>query len=111
MEVLYQLGEASVHDVVSRMEDDLSYDTVRVTLSILMKKGVLDRRRDGKRHIYRPVISHDRASRQAVRNLLKTFFNGSPSRAMLAMLDVSSEDLTEEELAEIEELIEREKRS
>ena len=111
MDIVYKLGEASVSDVQDRIEDDPGYDSIRVTLGILAKKGHLIHRRDGRRYIYSPTVSRQRASRSAARNLIETFFGGSPSEAILTMLDVSSAKLTERELEEIAALIEREKKS
>jgi predicted transcriptional regulator len=111
MDIVYKLGETSVSDVQERIEDDPGYDSIRVTLSILAKKGHLTHRRDGRRYIYSPTVSRKRASRSAARSLIETFFGGSPSEAILTMLDVSSAKLSEKELDEIAALIEREKES
>jgi predicted transcriptional regulator len=111
MDILYRLGDAGAHEVTEHMAEEVSYDTVRVTLSILEKKGYLTHQQEGRRYIYRPIMNREKASRQAVDNLLKTFFSGSPSRAILAMLDISGDRLTAMELDEIARLIEREKSS
>jgi predicted transcriptional regulator len=101
MDIVYQLSEASVHDVAERMSDDPGYDSVRVLLGILAKKGHLTRRRDGRRYLYSPTLSHAKATRSAVQNLLHTFFQGSPSKAILTMLDMSSRRLSQRELDDI----------
>ena len=111
MDIVYQLGEASVSDVVDRMEDGPSYDTVRVTLGILARKGHLRYRKEKRRHIFSPTVRREEASRSAVRSLLRTFFEGSPSKAILAMLDSSSARLSKAELDEIEKWIQKEKQS
>jgi hypothetical protein len=46
-----------------------------------------------------------------MRNLLRTFFAGSASKAVLAMLDMSSSKLSKKELDRIAEWVEKEKRS
>jgi predicted transcriptional regulator len=98
MNIVYKLGEASVADVAGRMPDSPGYDSVRVTLGILTRKGHLKRHKQGRRHIYAPVVPRERASRTAVGSLLETFFAGSPSRAILTMLDESSARLSKQEL-------------
>jgi predicted transcriptional regulator len=110
MEVVYELGEASVHDVAGRIHDDPGYDSVRVTLGIMTRKGHLHRRKEGRRHIYSPTVPHARATRSALRSLLRTFFGGSPSKAILTMLDISSERLSREELDTISKILEKEKK-
>ena len=92
------------------MEDSPGYDSVRITLGILAKKGHLKHRKDGRRYIYAPTVPLDKASRSAARNLLRTFFSGSPSKAILTMLDVSSSRLTKKELDEIAAWLDEEKK-
>lgn len=111
MDVIYQLGQAAAPDVCRQMIDDPGYDSVRVTLGILEKKGHVKHKKDGKRNIYYPTVPQEHATRNAVRNLTKTFFKGSPSRAIVSMLDMSSTRLTEEDLDEIAEWIENERKS
>lgn len=111
MDIVYELGEAAVSDVVSRMKDEPSYNSVRVTLGILAKKGHLEHHADGRRYIYSPTLPREKAGQSAVSNLVKTFFEGSPSRAILTMLDMSSGRLTEEELDEIAKMVDKGKRS
>lgn len=111
MDVIYQLGQAAAPDVCRQMTDDPGYDSVRVTLGILEKKGHVKHKKDGKRNIYYPTVAREHATRNAVRNLTKTFFKGSPSRAIVSMLDMSSARLTEEDLDEIAGWIENERKS
>ncbi|MGD2216997.1 MAG: BlaI/MecI/CopY family transcriptional regulator [Gemmatimonadales bacterium] len=109
MEILYRLGEASAADVVGRMDPDPGYDSVRVTLGILEKKGHVKHRQEGRRYIYTPTVPHEMASRSAIRNVLHTFFRGSSSRAILALLGMSR--LSREELDVIAKWIEEERKS
>lgn len=110
MNVLYKLGEASVSEVVDRIPDEPGYDTIRVTLGILTRKGFLKRRKQDRRYIYKPIVPREKASRTAVSNLLETFFAGSPSKAVLAMLDESSAKISKKELDEIAAWVERERK-
>ncbi len=109
MDIVYRLGEAGANDVASKMRDDPGYDSVRVTLGILEKKGHLKHRQDGRRYVYIPTVPHKKATQSAFRNLLQTFFRGSPSKAVLSLLDMSSRRLSRRELDEIAEWIEKER--
>ena len=111
MDVLYRLEEAGAAEVSRQMVDDPGYDSVRVTLGILEKKGHVKHKKDGKRNVYFPTVSAERATKNAVRNLQKTFFRGSPSKAILSMLDISSAKLTDAELDEIAKWIEQERKT
>ena len=111
MDIVYRLGEAGAAEVSSKMRDEPGYDTVRVTLGILEKKGHLKHRQDGRRYVFSPTVPHRKATRSAWRNLIHTFFRGSPSKAILSLLDMSSTRLSQEELDEIAEWIEKERKS
>lgn len=105
MEILYRLGEGSVADVVGLMPSASSYDAVRLTLGVLAEKGHVRHRREGRRYIYRPTVPVAAASRSALQRVTRTYFRGSPHKAVLAMLDVSARRMSEEELDEIAERI------
>ena len=106
MNVVYRLGEVGVSDVVEALGEPEAYDSVRVTLGILERKGHLRVRQEGNRNLYEPTVPAARARRSALGSLVDTFFEGSPSRAILALLDSSSQELSEAELEEIAALIE-----
>lgn len=111
MDVLYRLRDASVAEVLDHMPEPTTYDAVRLTLVSLAEKGHITHRRDGRKYIYTPSVPHRAASRSAVKRLLRTYFDESPSKAILALLDVSSGGLDDEELEEIERLVREAKES
>ena len=110
MDVVYQLGRASVGDVLERVPDPPSYSSVRAMMGKLEEKGVLGHEQDGPRYVYFPLHSPSEATRSALRRVLGTFFDGSPSKAVAAVLDASDRELSDEELDELAELIENARR-
>lgn len=107
LEIVFRLEEASVGDVLNEMADPPAYDSVRTMLRVLERKGFLQHRQEGTRYIYRPKQSRASASRSALSHLMRTFFENSVADTMAAALDLKSDDLTEEELARLEALIEK----
>ncbi len=105
MDIIYGLGEASVGDVHQRLPDAPSYSAVRTMIRLLESKGLLQHRQEGIKYIYRPTQSKQAASKRAIKHLIKTFFSGSPSDAVAALLE--SEPLTDHDLAQIEALIQQ----
>lgn len=105
MDVLYLLGEGAAAEVARRLPDRPATGTVRVTLSILEKKGAVKHRQDGARYIYAPVVPLAKARRSAASHLLSTFFQGSPSAAIVTLLDVARGRLSPDDVREIEALI------
>ena len=110
MDAVFRLGEASVGEVLDEIPDPPSYSTIRKMLSLLEEKGLLKHREDGTRYIYRPTRSRQSASRNAVKHLLSTFFSGSATEAVNAILDVSCKDLGEDDFLRLRELIENARR-
>lgn len=107
MDVVYRLEAAAVSDVVDGMPDPPSYSAVRALMNVLVDKGELRRRRDGVRFLYVPTRRRSTAARSALQRTVKTFFGGSPEKAVAALLDMSSLELTEEELRELMDKIEQ----
>ena len=110
MDVLYRLGEAGAAEVVDHLPDRPPYNSVRVTLGILERKGVVRHRRDGSRYVYTPTAPAEAVRESALRHLVRTFFRGSPSKAVLTLLDSPSTRLSEEELNELAAWVEAAKR-
>jgi predicted transcriptional regulator len=107
LDVIFRQGEASVGDVLEQLPDPPAYDSVRTMIRLLERKGFVRHRREGTKYIYRPTDSHESASRSALSHLMKTFFQGSAAETVAAIFNVSSNDLTENELKRLEELIEQ----
>lgn len=106
IDAVYALEEATVREVVGHLGEPDAYDSIRVILGNLEKKGFLTHEREGRRYVYAPAIPREKARRPAMEHLLETFFAGSSTRAILAFLEVSKDELTREELDRIAEWIE-----
>jgi BlaI family penicillinase repressor len=105
MDVIYARGQATAAEVVAALPDPPSYSAVRALLRILEQKGHLRHQEDGPRYVFVPTVSRDRARKSALRNLVRTFFDGSPAQAAAALIDQA--DLTEDDAARLAEMIER----
>ena len=104
MEIIWTKGSAAVTDVVEGMTDSqVAYNTVLTTLRILERKGYVRHTKEGRAFVYHPVVERGEASRKAVRNLLKRFFQDSPELLILNVLE--DEQLDESELNRLKRLI------
>jgi predicted transcriptional regulator len=110
MDSLYGRGEATVSEVLEDLPDAPSYSAVRAMLRKLEEKGHLTHDARGARYVYRPTVPREAAQETALRRLVRTFFDGSPSKVVAALLDASSAQLTDDELDELSELIEQARR-
>ena len=79
MEVLWRLGEGSVQDVTTALAatGPVAYTTALTMLRILNGKNYVEYRKEGKAHVYVPLVSRDMARSGALRQLLLRFFDGS----------------------------------
>jgi predicted transcriptional regulator len=84
MEVMWAADEASVRDVVEKLDRKLAYTTVMTTLDRLFKKGFLDRQKSERAFLYTPRVSHQDWERQRAGDLVAGLLAGSqPSRELL----------------------------
>jgi predicted transcriptional regulator len=107
MEILHRLGRAAAAEVRAAMPDPPSYSAVRATLRILEEKGAAGHEESGGAYVYFPAETKEKARRTALRNLVETFFGGSPGRAAAALLGHAHHKLTGEDLDRLAALIEK----
>jgi predicted transcriptional regulator len=110
MDVVYRLGKATAADVLAGMPDPPGYSSVRTLLRLLETKGQLRHEAEGPRYVYLPTVSRDRARRSALRNVVRTFFDGSTEDAVAALLDLHDARRGPVELERIRALIDRARR-
>lgn len=73
MDILWTMGESSVHDVVARLDRPLAYTTVMTTLDRLYKKGLLDRRKVERAFLYAPRFTRPEWERKRAGDFLSEF--------------------------------------
>jgi BlaI family transcriptional regulator, penicillinase repressor len=105
MEAVYRLGSATVSEVMAEMPEPPSYSAVRAMLGKLEAKGYLKHRQEGPRYLYLAMVPRHEARESALQRLVRTFFDGSPGKAVTALLDMSATEMTDEELDRLSSLI------
>ena len=106
MEILYRRRRATVEEIRAELPDAPSPSSVRKLLEIMIDWELLAREYDGPRYVYLRAKLED-ASRSALKQLLRTFFNNSPGSAMAALLDISSTKFSDEEYRRLSSLLKR----
>lgn len=107
MDIVYEMNEATVAQVLELIPDPPSYSTVRALLGVLEEKGHLIHEQQGPRYIYSPTIPREEARQNALKHVLKTFFDNSTEEVVAALLNISEEDLSEEEYKRLTKLIKK----
>ena len=110
MDVLYRLGRATAADVLAALPGSPHYSTVRTQLRVLEEKGHVRHESDGVRYVYVPTLARHTARKAALRHLVDTFFDGSPEKAVAALLGGESAKLSDDQLQRIADLIDKARR-
>ena len=106
MNVLWPLGSGTVQQVLESLpgKPELAYNSVLTTIRILEKKGYIKHVKDGRAHVYVPVVARQEASRSEIRHLVSRFFKNSHEQLVLNVLE--DRGLDPKELKRLREMLE-----
>ena len=109
MEVLWQKGPSTVQQVQEFLpeKEPLAYNSVLTTIRILEKKGYARHIKDGRAHVYRPLVERAEATRSEIRHLAQRFFKNSHEMLVLNILQDRGVDA--EELNRLRQLLQETK--
>jgi len=103
--IVFRMEEATVNQVMEEMPEPPTRAALRSIFRILEEKGHLKHSKQGREFVYRSTEKKDRAGKQALSGVLKTFFDGSLGKAVAAHLADPGERIDAAEAAQLEELI------
>jgi predicted transcriptional regulator len=95
MDVLWRKGSSTVQQVVDWIPFALAYNSVLTTIRTLEKKGHIKHVKDGRAHVYEPVIGREEATRSEIRHLVSRFFRNSHEALVLNILQDDAIDAGE----------------
>lgn len=105
MAIVHRRKRASVEDIRAELPDAPTPSSVRKLLDIMIERGLLRREYDGPRFVYFPAATEQDASRSALKQLVRTFFNDEPGSAMAALLDIAGKPLSDAEYKRLSTLL------
>ncbi len=105
MDVLWRKGSGTVQQVLDWLPSALAYNSVLTTIRTLEKKGHVKHLKDGRAHIYEPIIGRDQATRSEIRHLVGRFFSNSHEALVLNILQ--NEAIDAAELKRLRDMLER----
>ena len=108
MQVLWEIGPATVQTVQKQLKRERAYTTVQTMLTVLHRKNKVKRTLKDKAYIYTPAVSRTKFTGHAVREFIDRMFGGSAEGLVMSLLQ--EKHLTPEKLASLHELIEKEER-
>ena len=109
MQVIWRDGAGTVAQVQESLDQQLAYTTVQTMLNILHRKGKLKRELRGRAFVYKPAVTHARASLQAARDLIDRMFGGSSEELVMSL--IKNRQLDPNKIAELTRRIEEEEGS
>jgi predicted transcriptional regulator len=89
MNVLWGKGSGTVQQVLDSIiqKPALAYNSVLTTIRVLERKGYLKHLKDGRAHVYTPLVGQEEATRSEIRHLVSRFFKNSHEQLVLNLLE------------------------
>ena len=110
MEVLWDKGPCTIQQVLDALpaKPSLAYNSVLTTTRILEKKGYVEHVKDGRAHVYAPLLDRKEATRSEIKHLVSRFFSNSDEMLVLNILE--ERGLDQDEIHRLKQLLEGGKR-
>ena len=107
MNVLWLKGAGTVQLILDSLAEKpaLAYNSVLTTIRVLERKGYVEHSKDGRAHVYAPLVGRKEATRSEIRHLVGRFFKNSHEQLVLNLLE--DRGIEAEELARLRAMLER----
>ena len=109
LKVLWEESPLPVRTVRDRLEENagrtLTHSSVITMLNIMVRKGYLRRKKEGKAFLFSPQVERQSVTGSMVGDMLSRVFDGSSAEMVLNLIETA--DLDAEELGELRSLISR----
>jgi predicted transcriptional regulator len=105
MNVLWVKGSGTAQQVLDSIIETptLAYNSVLTTIRVLERKGYLKHLKDGRAHVYTPLVGQEEATRSEIRHLVGRFFKNSHEQLVLNLLE--DQGLGREEIGRLKEML------
>src|SRR5580658_3964938 len=105
MNVLWLKGSGTVQQVLDSITEKptLAYNSVLTTIRVLERKGYLEHLKDGRAHVYTPLVGRTEATRSEIRHLVSRFFRNSHEQLVLNLLE--DQGIGQEEIRRLREML------
>jgi len=107
MNVLWGMGSGTVQQVLDSITQrpTLAYNSVLTTIRVLERKGYLKHLKDGRAHVYTPLVGQEEATRSEIQHLVGRFFKNSREQLVLNLLE--DQGIGQEEIGRLREMLTR----
>jgi predicted transcriptional regulator len=104
VDILFESGPLTSAEVGEKLPDQISGSAIRAMLKRLEDKGFVQRADSERGYLYSPTVSEVAASKSALSEIVRVFFNGSAAGAATALLGMSDK-LSADDLDSLEAMI------
>ncbi|MFN7029830.1 MAG: BlaI/MecI/CopY family transcriptional regulator [Sphingopyxis sp.] len=104
VDILYERGASTVTEIGKALPAELSGSAIRAMLKRLEAKGFVVREASDRGFLYAPSVEEKTASKSALTQVVRVFFNGSATSAAAALLGMQDK-MSAGDLDELEKLI------
>ena len=107
LRILWDLGPSPVREIHARLNADkgTNYSTTVKMLSVMLEKGLVKRDEEASPHVYRPVLSREKAGKRMLNYLIAKVYDGAAMSLVLQAL--ASTTASKEELDEVRRFLDQ----
>ena len=107
MMILWRIGEGSVNDVIAQLPKgrELAYTSVSTMLRILEQKEALSTRKEGRGHVYIPMLKKAEYETAIIKHMVENVFDGTPM-ALVTQL-IGSVKMEASEVEQLKQLLDQ----
>ncbi|MGV3528780.1 MAG: BlaI/MecI/CopY family transcriptional regulator [Flavisolibacter sp.] len=107
LQILWQKSTATVRDVHEEMArtKDVGYTTTLKLMQIMHEKGLVKRDESMRTHVYQPAVNKEKTQKHLLNKMIDSLFGGSSTQLVLQALGSGEQELSAEELDQIQTLI------
>lgn len=111
LKILWSESPLTIGQIISRAQQNNEWheNTIKTIVTRLFKKALVGRVKDGKQFFYSPIIQQDQVVTQASNSLLDRFFGGKLSPLVAHFAE--KENISEQDIAEIEQILDKMKKN
>lgn len=87
MNIIWKLRSATVQDIAEKIEEDLAYTTLSTVCRLLENQKILESVKNGRSHIYVPILQREEYEATAVENVVRNVFGNEPTAMVKRLIE------------------------
>ena len=107
LQIIWTKGLATdreVHEELGKTKD-VGYTTTLKLMQIMHEKGLVKRDDSMRTHIYQAAVNKEKTQKHMLTKMIDSLFGGSPTQLVIQALGNDKQNMSEVELAQIQELL------